>query len=263
MRILLPVFLLLTAVSASAQPAYTAADYARAEKFMGYNTNPLVFGTVGRPTFIEDSDLFWYRVTRDKGSEFILADPSKATKAPAFDQAKLGAILATASNNQVDLANMPFQSIDFTRDRKAVLFSAFGKRWKCTVDGQSCDVDFSAPATARRAPGGGRGGAARNDSPSPDGKKTVFIKDFNLWVRDVATAREEQLTTDGVKDFGYATDNAGWVKSERPIVLWSPDSKKVATFQQDERGVGEMYLVNTAVGHPKLEAWKYPLPGDD
>ncbi|HMY71975.1 MAG TPA: prolyl oligopeptidase family serine peptidase, partial [Blastocatellia bacterium] len=28
------------------------------------------------------------------------------------------------------------------------------------------------------------------------------------------------------------------------------------------RGVGEMYLVNTQVGHPKLEAWKYPLPGD-
>src|ERR1700751_4592749 len=24
-----------------------------------------------------------------------------------------------------------------------------------------------------------------------------------------------------------------------------------------------MYLVNTQVGHPKLEAWKYPLPGDD
>ena len=31
-----------------------------------------------------------------------------------------------------------------------------------------------------------------------------------LWVRDVATGKETQLTTDGVKDFGYATDNAGW-----------------------------------------------------
>jgi len=66
-----------------------------------------------------------------------------------------------------------------------------------------------------------------------------------------------------VKDFGYATDNAGWTKSNRPIVLWSPDSKKIATFQQDQRDVGEMYLVNTQVGHPKLEAWKYPLPGDE
>ncbi len=97
---------------------------------------------------------------------------------------------------------------------------------------------------------------------SPDGKRAVFIKNDNLFVRDVATGTEKQLTTDGVKDFGYATDNAGWSKSDRPVVVWSPDSKKVFTFQQDQRGVGEMYLVNTQVGHPHLEAWKYPLPGD-
>jgi len=66
-----------------------------------------------------------------------------------------------------------------------------------------------------------------------------------------------------VKDFGYATDNAGWTKSDRPILLWSPDSKKIATFQLDQRKVGEMYLVDTRVGHPHLEAWKYPLPGDE
>src|SRR5262249_51814223 len=34
------------------------------------------------------------------------------------------------------------------------------------------------------------------------------------------------------------------------------------TFQQDERGAGEMYLTSTGVGHPTLEAWKYPLAGD-
>ena len=79
----------------------------------------------------------------------------------------------------------------------------------------------------------------------------------------MATGRETQLTKDGVKDFGYATDNAGWTRSDRPILMWSPDSKKIATFQQDQRGVGEMYLVDTKVGHPTLQAWKYPLPGDE
>ncbi len=97
---------------------------------------------------------------------------------------------------------------------------------------------------------------------SPDGKKAAFIRDWNLWVRDVATKKETQLTTDGVKDFGYATDNAGWTKSNRPILLWSPDSRKIATFQQDQRHVSDMYLVSTNVGAPKLQAWKYPLPED-
>lgn len=102
----------------------------------------------------------------------------------------------------------------------------------------------------------------RNESISPDGKKTVFIRDWNLWMRDVETGKETQLTTDGIENFGYATDNAGWRKSDRPILLWSPDSRKIATYQQDQRHVSDMFLVSTNVGAPKLESWKYPIPED-
>ncbi len=104
--------------------------------------------------------------------------------------------------------------------------------------------------------------AKSNEVLSPDGTKAAFIKDYNLWVRDVATDKLTQLTTDGIQYFGYATDNAGWKHSDNAILRWSPDSKKIATFQQDERHVGDMYLVATNVGHPKLQQWKYPLPGD-
>lgn len=114
----------------------------------------------------------------------------------------------------------------------------------------------------KAAGGSRRRGGFGNESLSPDGKKSAFIKDWNLWVKDMDTKKETQLTTDGVKDFGYATDNAGWTHSDRPIMLWSPDSKKIATFQQDQRQVSTMYLVSTNVGAPKLEEWKYPLPQD-
>ena len=89
---------------------------------------------------------------------------------------------------------------------------------------------------------------------SPDGKKAIFICDWNLWIKDVATGAERQLTSDGVKDFGYATSNAGWTTSAAASLSWSPDSKKIATQQQDERQVGDMYLVETPVngGHPVL-----------
>jgi dipeptidyl aminopeptidase/acylaminoacyl peptidase len=46
------------------------------------------------------------------------------------------------------------------------------------------------------------------------------------------------------------------------VLLWSPDSRKIATFQHDGRGVSQMYLVTTNVGAPRLDAWRYPLPGD-
>ncbi|MEN8203618.1 MAG: DPP IV N-terminal domain-containing protein [Bacteroidota bacterium] len=102
----------------------------------------------------------------------------------------------------------------------------------------------------------------KNAATSPDGNWRAFTRAHNLWIRHMGSGEEKQLTTDGVEDFGYATNNAGWTRSKNPVLLWSPDSKKIATFQHDGRGVGEMYLATTNVGHPKLQAWKYPLPED-
>jgi dipeptidyl-peptidase-4 len=104
---------------------------------------------------------------------------------------------------------------------------------------------------------------SRTEVISPDGKYAAFIRDWNLWIRKVETGEETQLTQDGVENFGYATDNAGWKRSDRPILSWSPDSRKIATYQQDQRHVSDMYLVRTRVGAPELVGWKYPLPGDE
>ncbi len=247
----------------------TAADYARAEKFLGPAVTPLVTGGAVSANWLQD-ERFWYRNTTASGSEFILIDPAKRTRAPAFNHAGLAAALSAASGEKYTESQLPFQTFDFSADGSSVAFNVGTRRWSCDVKGTKCAA--AGEATGGRAAGAGgrgagrgggtRGGGTGNAVTSPDGKRAVYIKDWNLWVRDVATGQEKQLTTDGVKDFGYATDNAGWAGSDRAIVLWSPDSKKIATYQQDERKVGDMYLVETKVGHPSLRAWKYPLPGD-
>jgi len=131
----------------------------------------------------------------------------------------------------------------------------------CMVSRTNCP---GVPATIDSAAGGrgGRGVGAGGSVLSPDGKRAAFIRNWNLWVRDVATGQEKPLTKDGEPNFGYATDNAGWASSDRAMLLWSPDSKKLVTQQQDERNVGDMFLVEMKVGHPVLKSWKYPLPGD-
>jgi len=274
-RFPLPVLVLLLAAStavpalsqapaAAAPPAVTAADYARAEKFLAASVTPLVVGGTVTAAWLPD-DRFTYRNTTAAGVEFILVDPVKKTRARAFDHEKLAAALGAAAGGTFDPAKLPFQAIELSADGKVVSFDHESKRYSCDALGTKCTA--TGEARAPQAPGGrggmaGRGGARPSAVTSPDAKRAVFIRDWNLWVRDLATKEEKALTTDGVKNFGYATDNAGWVSSDRAIVLWSPDSKKVATFQQDERKVGDMYLVETKAGHPVLKEWKYPLPGD-
>lgn len=105
-------------------------------------------------------------------------------------------------------------------------------------------------------------GQNRNEIVSPNGKFAAYIKDYNLWLRNLDTGEKIQLTTKGVKNFGYATDNASWRHSDRPILRWSPNSEKIATYRQDQRHVGNMYLVSTEVGEPRLEKWKHAYPSD-
>lgn len=242
----------LFAQSAAPKPyQFTIEDYARAERFLGQTTNPLVSGTAGRPTWLDDGR-FWYRATTaGGGSTFYLVNPVRKTRTPAFDQAKLAAGLGSATGRTIDADRLPFQSFDLAADGKSLTITTLigGRRWGCDLVAYSCSA---APTPA----------IPSSSSVSPDGKKAVFIREYNLWSRDLATGAETQLTTDGVKDFGYGTNNAGWVHNDNPVGTWSPDSRAYATFQHDGRGVRDMYLVTTNVGNPKLDAWKYPMPGD-
>ncbi|MEO5815070.1 MAG: DPP IV N-terminal domain-containing protein [Gemmatimonadaceae bacterium] len=250
------------AVAFAQQPrALTTADYARAERALGQTTTPLVFGGGVRPTFLPD-ERFWYRVGTPTGDEFILVDPARGSRGRAFDQVKIATGLTAATGTTYDAMQLPFQTYEYAPDG-SIRVRVGQRRYDCNAETGRCGaVVDDREAMAMPAPGPGRRGAARPQVPSPDGKRTAFIRDYNLWVKDVATGKDRQLTTDGVKSFGYATDNAGWTHSDRPILMWSPDSKKIATFQQDERNVGHMYLVSTSVGHPELKDWAYPLPGD-
>jgi dipeptidyl aminopeptidase/acylaminoacyl peptidase len=232
----------------------TDNDYAHAETLLGYGTGSLIDHDFGRPNWIS-GDRFWYRVLTAQGSDFILVNPAKGTRAPAFDQAKLAAGLSAATGQTVDANHLPFGTFTYSDDGKSVSFKSAGKSWICDLQTYTIKADETKAGMSME-----RRGAL--EEVSPDGKKAAYIKDYNLWVRDIATGNETQLTTDGVKDFGYATDNAGWKHSDRAILAWSPDSRKIATFQQDQRNVGDMYLVTTNVGHSELRAWKYPLPGD-
>ena len=73
-------------------------DYARAERLIGWNSAMLVTGEASAPTFIGDSDRFWYRVRTDRGNVFMRVDPAANTRGPLFDNARLAAALSMAND---------------------------------------------------------------------------------------------------------------------------------------------------------------------
>lgn len=292
--------------SLRAQRVYTSQDYAHAERWLNYNTAPLVQHTVAGVEYLADGRVF-YREPDAKGAHYFLADPGKGAPAPAFDSAVLAKAILAAGGQNVSAMQLgvtrytPEANGGFAVETYAGLYHCDAAAAHCKAEppsppatqqpaqapnGQPPAAGVSAteaggnaqmtanpndrtrtqnvatkPGTTRPA----RPAVGRSKAPfdiSPDKSMEAFLRDWNLWVRNVKTGVEWQLTTDGVQDFGYATDNAGWTHSDAPILVWSPDSKKIATFQQDQRKTGYMYLVPVTNRHPVLEQWHYPLLGD-
>jgi dipeptidyl-peptidase 4 len=257
----LPVVLTVGAMAQGKQ--LTTEDYARAEKFMAYNVNPLVYHGVARPMWMADGR-FWYRDFGPDGLTFMVVDPAKGTKTPAFDHVKLANALTAAVNGKVKVPPQHMTTLTemtFSDGDKTVVVGNGSRKFRCDLSGAGVCTEVVVPG-AKSTDGDDAASARSHGDVSPDKTKAAFIRDYNLWVRDLTTGVETQLTTDGVKDFGYATDNAGWQMSDNAILVWSPDGKKIATFQQDQRKTGEMYMVPVTNGHPELKAWKYPLVGD-
>ena len=242
--------LLCAATSMAANRHLTARDYARAERFMPYDTEPLVDHAVRRVHWLDDRR-FWY-VDHDSGGdhyEVMAAATGKAV--PAFDRQKLAAALGNAAGKRVDATRLGITGIRIEGAGRYEI-TREDRHYRCDMAGAGHCVDEASLVRTGKEPG----------IVSPNGKLAAFIRDWNLWIRALDTGKETQLTFDGAKDFGYATDNAGWRQSDRPVLDWSPDSTAIATYRQDQRDVGEMDLVSTQVGHPGLKEWKYPLPGD-
>ena len=230
-------------------PSITADDYARAERSLAEHTDPLVLRADVSPSWLPDGR-FWYANRIEAGTEYVMVDPERRTRERAFDHDRLAAALSEASgeaHEPLALGIAAFQP----EGQRARISTGGGDRWyECDLSEYSC-----APAPAPV-------GAGRTEVASPDGRLAAFIRGYDLWVRDVSSGEETRLTTDGTEDFGYGTNNAGWVRSDRPVLKWSPDSRRIATFRHDARGVGMMHVTTTTVGHAELDAWRYPMPED-
>ncbi|HCK34853.1 MAG TPA: S9 family peptidase, partial [Gemmatimonadetes bacterium] len=198
---LLALFISTPLVAQDGTREITADDYRRAERFLSQNTSALVFGASVSPQWLEDGR-FWYRSTGPGGTEFMIVDPAGLTRERAFDHERIATVLNTVSGGAFESSRLPLGGLTL---EGGALMATVGPpgRFGCNLTEYSCE---SVSGTAGPA-------VSRLEVISPDARNAAFIRDHNLWVRDLGTGDESALTTNGAEDFGYGTNNAGWTRS--------------------------------------------------
>ncbi len=101
---------------------------------------------------------------------------------------------------------------------------------------------------------------------SPDGAFVSFVRKNNLYVVDVSTQTERQLTTDGAERI--LNGKADWVYYEEIFnrnwrtYWWSPDSKRLAFYRTDNSMVPTFTIVDDIAPTQNVERTLYPRPGE-
>jgi dipeptidyl-peptidase-4 len=95
----------------------------------------------------------------------------------------------------------------------------------------------------------------------------AFVRENDLHVVEVASHREQALTTDGNREL--LNGKLDWLYQEEIYgrgqfrgYWWSPDSSRLAFLQLDERPVPEYTVVDHIPYRPALEVTDYPKAGD-
>ena len=109
----------LGAQQATSPRLVTADDYARAERFMGYNTTPLVLHAAGRATWLPGAEeKYWYRTTTEKGNETFLVDAATGAKSPCDlrqrDEATSRVLYSSPVSARVEPGAPPLPCASFT-----------------------------------------------------------------------------------------------------------------------------------------------------
>ncbi|MCR8843861.1 S9 family peptidase [Paenibacillus sp. SC116] len=220
------------------------------------------------PHWIGQSSTFWYqrdiRVGAQKGSEFVIVNPISNSVDLAFDHNRLAAALSSVLQEEVNPHQLPIQKLMINEHDPIIYFVAKDKYWSYDQTQNECHEAEPAPHTKP------------NELLSPDGQWAAYIDTYNLYVRHLETEEVRQLTYDGERYYGYATEGSAMNETTqqifgapvRPSVVWSPDSKKLITHRLDERNINELHIVqhvplDSKEVRPSLYTSRYAMVGDE
>ena len=234
----------------------TVEDYNRAYALREkYNAKHVLYAGVV-PYWVDQTSAFWYVRQTEKGKEYVKVDAASKKRTALFDQQKMAAALTEKAGRAINAYNLPLQNCRLNISLDTLRFQLDGKFWAYSIKNNRLLDEGAIPPRGKE-----RHWMEVDDEKegrpvtSPDGKWTAFIKNDNVYVREVATGKEKQLSQDGTLSNYYSS-----------YIQWSPDSKSVVSCRIRPAEKRYVYYVESSPAdqaQPKLHKQEYAKPGDE
>ncbi len=194
----------------------TVEDYKRAFAAQRTYGNDKILGAVSNVQWNGDEHRFWYSTNTAEGQVYVVVDAEQKTRSTYKTMDEVRAAL-----------NIPAPEENRRRGP-----------WRPQKHWMVTDPE-------------NEGGPVK----SPDGKMEAYVKNYNIYVRDVETRKERAVTVDGGLGFYYSC-----------YISWSPDGKKLTANKLRRAEKHYVSFVESSPAdqlQPKLHTMEYCKPGDE
>ncbi len=265
-------------------------NYALAERFSAKRVGQMVFSTTVKPEWFRNGNRFLYTWKTSEGTNYYIAEPASGTVKPVFDMEKLAMQITEIVKDPFEARHLPIRNLSIDPENDNVLrfdiqSSQEKKDTSKNAKTEKLTYHFKYDITSKKLTFNTKDEDSKYPewaNVSPDGLVGIYMKNSNLFYMDTLNMRkaakdpkdstlvEHPITSDGFKDFSYASGNyagnteADTTKRVFPFDLaWSPDSKHFAVMRWDMRPVKDFWVINSLSSpRPTLETYKYQMPGE-
>lgn len=230
------------------------ANYKQAEKFRKIGSE--VGSLKVQPNFLKDSDKFWFSYKTGDGTKYYLVDPERKNRSFLFKNEYMAEELTKITTKPHLAAGLKLKDIEFKDDNKTLKFKVDEFNYEYNIHSKVLTQKDSVKEEKK----------SNNWATfSPDSTYMLFAKKHNLYMmkRGDKDSTEIQLTTDGEQFYSYAWGERDTTsKRVGARAYWFKDSKRFYVLRSDSRKVKDLWVINVLSARPKLEEYRYSMPGD-
>jgi len=231
----------------------TVDDYNRAFSLPDRLKDKVYYSNV-TPQWIGKINKFWYVRYTPHGKTYMLVDAQKKTSTTLFDHIKLADKLSKTSKNTIDIEQISLTSLKVSTSLDTLRFTSNGTKWVYIQSKDSIYKDAKQGSPKDEYWGKVDDERKGEAVISPDKKLSAFVKDNNLYVKNLTTGEEKAISSDGTTSDYYSA-----------YPYWSPDSKKLAVMRIHGAETRQLYFIESSPAdqlQPKLQKRDYVKPGD-